>query len=110
MKPLVSKTDLFGAAVPAKVSGALQSRFIVPPFTVLDTKQGYWQARKREWIALGIRGEEGRADIAGANNICSEEWGRGHKAEQFGVCFGSGAPGELGASLKARTEAEVVDA
>lgn len=40
--------------------GKLQDRFIVPPFSILDTKQGYWQERKRAWIALGIKSEEGR--------------------------------------------------
>jgi hypothetical protein len=39
---------------------SLADRFIVPPFSVLDARQGYWQERKREWIACGIKGEEGR--------------------------------------------------
>lgn len=38
----------------------LAERFIVPPFSVLDARQGYWQARKKAWILLGIRGELGR--------------------------------------------------
>ncbi len=44
----------------------LRGKFLVPPFSVLDARQGYWQDRKREWIALGIRGEEGRV---GGNNV-----------------------------------------
>ena len=36
--------------------------FIVPPFSVLDAKQGYWQDRKREWINLGIKSEDGRGE------------------------------------------------
>jgi len=39
---------------------SLAERFLVPPFTVLDARQGYWQLRKRAWISLGIRSEEGR--------------------------------------------------
>lgn len=39
---------------------SLSDKFVVPPFSVLDTRQGYWQARRREWLALGIRGELGR--------------------------------------------------
>lgn len=31
-------------------SGALVSNFVVPPFSVLDTRQGYWQERKAMWI------------------------------------------------------------
>lgn len=38
----------------------LSERFLVPPFTILDTRQGYWQERKREWLALGIKSELGR--------------------------------------------------
>jgi DNA modification methylase len=38
----------------------LEAKFIVPPFSILDTKQGYWQDRKRQWISLGIRSELGR--------------------------------------------------
>ena len=30
----------------------LQDKFIVPPFSVLDTRQGYWQERKRDWKEL----------------------------------------------------------
>ena len=40
----------------------LVERFGVPPFSVLDARQGYWQDRKRAWIALGIKSELGRGD------------------------------------------------
>ncbi len=42
----------------------LAERFIVPPFSVLDARQGYWQERKRAWIGLGIRSEVGRKENA----------------------------------------------
>lgn len=38
----------------------LKDRFLVPPFSVLDCRQGYWQDRKRLWLALGIKSEIGR--------------------------------------------------
>lgn len=41
-------------------SGALAERFLVPPFSVLDARQGYWQERKRAWLSLGIQSEIGR--------------------------------------------------
>lgn len=44
-----------------KVSLSLSDKFIVPPFSVFDTKQGYWQTRKSEWKSLGIQSEVGRA-------------------------------------------------
>ena len=40
----------------------LAERFLIPPFSVLDARQGYWQARKSAWIALGIQSELGRGD------------------------------------------------
>lgn len=33
-----------------------------PPVTVFDTKQGYWQKRKREWKSIGLHGEAGRSE------------------------------------------------
>lgn len=41
----------------------MTDRYLVPPFSVLDSKQGYWQDRKKEWLGLGIRSEESREDI-----------------------------------------------
>lgn len=38
----------------------LAERFIIPPFSILDARQGRWQERKRAWLALGIKSEEGR--------------------------------------------------
>lgn len=45
---------------PEEAKGTLAKRFGVPPFSVLDAKQGYWQERKAAWVALGIRSEVGR--------------------------------------------------
>lgn len=39
---------------------SLQDRFIIPPFSILDARQGRWQERKRVWLSLGIKSEEGR--------------------------------------------------
>lgn len=47
---------------PNNANNALATRFLVPPFSVLDARQGYWQERKRQWISLGIRSELGRGD------------------------------------------------
>lgn len=43
-------------------SGSLADDFIAPPFSILDSRQGYWQDRKRAWKALGLRSEVGRDD------------------------------------------------
>ena len=38
----------------------LKERFVVPPFSILNVMQDYWQRRKQAWIGLGIQGELGR--------------------------------------------------
>ena len=47
-------------------AGSLSARFLIPPFSVLNAREGWWQDRKRAWLALGIKSEEGR-DIAPTN-------------------------------------------
>lgn len=37
----------------------LQERFIIPPFSVFDTRKGYWQDRKEIWKKI-IKSDEGR--------------------------------------------------
>ena len=46
--------------------GSLAGRFLIPPFSVLNAREGWWQDRKRAWLGLGIKSEEGR-DIASTN-------------------------------------------
>jgi len=35
--------------IDSEEKGSLSERFIVPPFSVLDTRQGYWKERKKVW-------------------------------------------------------------
>ncbi len=53
-------TGMLGGAESAADRPSLADRFIIPPFSVLDARQGYWQDRKRAWLALGIQSELGR--------------------------------------------------
>jgi DNA modification methylase len=50
--------DLFGKEI--VTDPILRDQFIEPPFTVLDTKSGNWQRRKKLWASLGIKSEVGR--------------------------------------------------
>ena len=50
--------DLFGEEIIEDI--LLRDTFIEPPFTVLDSKNGNWQNRKRNWINKGLRSEVGR--------------------------------------------------
>jgi DNA modification methylase len=48
----------------------LRSKFIEPPFSVLDTKGGYWKERKNKWKSIGILGEIGRGEnLTGLNSF-----------------------------------------
>lgn len=52
--------DLFGDPIRKPSRGPLADRFTVPPFSVLNARDGDWQDRKRAWLACGIKGEMGR--------------------------------------------------
>lgn len=51
-----------GAAGDAPASAKLADRFGIPPFSVLNAREGWWQERKRTWLALGIKSELGRGE------------------------------------------------
>lgn len=42
---------------------SLNERFLVPPFSVLDARQGYWKERKAAWMRHGIKSELGREQL-----------------------------------------------
>lgn len=50
--------DLFGNII--EVNPLLRDVFLEPPFSVLDSKGGAWQQRKKMWKSLGIKSELGR--------------------------------------------------
>ena len=54
----MQKFNLFGQPIEEKV--ILREEFIEPPFSILDTKSGNWQNRKKLWKSLGIKSEVGR--------------------------------------------------
>lgn len=85
--------------------GTLQDRFVVPPFSVLDTRQGYWQQRRREWLALGIQSElgrgaglaaEGQASLTGLLSHATERKGMG---ADYDTSKGENAWGGSGTSI-----------
>jgi hypothetical protein len=60
---------------PSEQNKKLSDRFIIPPFSVLDTKQGAWQQRKNYWLSLGIKSEEGRDAECLQTNFNEEKYG-----------------------------------
>ena len=58
--------------------GSLNDEYIIPPFSVFDTRQGYWQDRRRKWLNLGIKSEVGRKkDLTFATEL-TEKYGGGN--------------------------------
>ena len=45
-----------------RAKGTLRERFLLSPFTVLDSRTGWWVTRKRAWRELGIKSELGRGN------------------------------------------------
>lgn len=80
--------DLFGEVVRPSKSSILAARFGVPPFSVLNAREGSWQERKRRWLALGIRSEVGR----GENLLKFSDTVRfpAARAPRNGLCFNTG--------------------
>lgn len=72
--------DIWGNPIAENV--LLRDKFMEPPFSVLDTKGGAWQARKRAWKALGIASHVGREGVVVINNsFDGEKYGRGAMPE-----------------------------
>lgn len=55
-------TDLFGNPVERPRTNILATKFVVPPFSTLDARQGYWLERKRAWRDAGLKVGVGRRD------------------------------------------------
>lgn len=73
----VQDLDLFGNLIEKKV--LLREKYLEPPFSICDTKQGTWQRRRQNWKNLGIESEVGREGTDGAHFA-----GRHRQAERSG--------------------------
>lgn len=61
----LSTPGLFGPERLANdATSPLKSKFIIPPFSVLNAASDEWKKRKRLWLSLGIESEIGRAATA----------------------------------------------
>tara|TARA_R110002012_G_C11526856_1_gene600079 strand:- start:76 stop:972 length:897 start_codon:yes stop_codon:yes gene_type:complete len=56
----MTNKDLFGNEI--VTNPLLRDKFIEPPFSILDTKSGNWQKRKRQWKTIGLKSEVGREE------------------------------------------------
>lgn len=57
---LLNKTDEQGSPI---IPSSLKESFILPPFSILDTRAGVWQERKRKWLDLGFNSQETRENV-----------------------------------------------
>ena len=58
-----SGTEVDGAPAGKKSGGgSLAGEFLIPPFTVMNAREGWWMDRKRAWLSLGIKSEVGRGE------------------------------------------------
>lgn len=66
------EVDLFGNEIVK--DELLRDKFIEPPFSILDTKSGNWQKRKRLWISKGLKSEVGRdAKVINMDTVAKEK-------------------------------------
>ena len=90
----------------ARVHQTLAARFIIPPFSVLDARQGYWQERKKAWVDRGIQSEMGRGDVlfdSKAQNRLKEIMNEG-KDKSGGVLMASNTSADPGFYAKKRAK------
>lgn len=67
----------------ASVTLTLADRFLVPPFSVLDSRAGYWQERKGKWLELGIQSELGReGNLLNMSETVLSQWGEGAESAE----------------------------
>lgn len=60
--------------IPNDEKGSLLDRYIVPPFSILDTRQGYWNERKRLWREKIQDNAEARADATVLQTNISDDF------------------------------------
>lgn len=97
-----------------KPAGNLADRFIVPPFSVLDARQGYWQERKRGWLALGIESEVGRGGnlLKFSDGINARQAGEGKnydEAKKTAKAFSTQGPLSRGDRPETETGTSIFD-
>ena len=74
-------------------NGSLADRFLIPPFTVLNAREGWWQDRKRTWMGLGIDAEI---------NPAGRDVGLTHNTADWFAAHGKTGGGEYNVDLRPR--------
>lgn len=94
-------------------NGSLNDRFVVPPFSILDTRKGYWQARKKMWRELiGDMGESRNDTLISSPEIKYKDLyqrTRKHR-EELGVSFKEYLDKYVSDDVKEREASKVLSA
>lgn len=67
--------------------GNMSKKFIFPPFSVLNAREGLWQDRKREWLGIGLQSGDGRDDTL-LGNKSRESMGGDYDLEKGESAYG----------------------
>lgn len=92
---------------------SLNDRFVVPPFSILDTRKGYWQERKKMWRELiGDMGESRNDTLLHSPEVKYKDLyqrTRKHR-EELGVSFREYLDKYVPDDVKEREESKVLSA
>jgi hypothetical protein len=79
-------------------AGSLAEKFLIPPFSVLNARDGWWQDRKRAWIDRGIVSEIGRGEnlLGMSDTIRDPDGSRGMNPKGRNAAKGAVEPVEGG--------------
>ncbi len=61
-----------GEAYADRLKGQMSGEFGLPPFTVLNAREGGWQKRKQYWLSYGIKSEVGRDAAPSGSKMVSK--------------------------------------
>jgi hypothetical protein len=70
---------------PRPTAPSLKDRFLIPPFSVLDARSGWWRERKAQWLRAGLAPAEGRPDGLLFPHIHPGQYGPGAQAAATGL-------------------------
>lgn len=65
-----------------KAIGSLNDQFLISPFSVFNSRKGWWQDRKRAWIELGIQSELGRDDKLSITSLTTNQYTEKNEIEK----------------------------
>lgn len=79
---MYEEKDLFGNSFRPTFKSVLGQKFLYPPFSVLDSRAGQWQKRKKRWMMLGLQSELGRSDNLTFSHLVGR-WNEYRKADGY---------------------------